>query len=148
MLQHQKHTLRVVSQRERSTTVQPCHLLHIKIIKLVTPYFPGMPVRCRKVLVQHQHNPAATATLLQAPPHPKSCTILNFVANGSAEMGLKILYLHLLLRQMQWLAEIHTTAFHQLRGSFKRWSCSCLLPSLVATSYTQHQGCCLLVFAC
>lgn len=87
-----------------------------------------MPVRCRKVLVQHQmHIPATTATLLQVSPRPKLCTILNFTANGLAEMGLKILHLHLLLRQMHWLAEIQATAFHQLQGSFKRWSSSCLL---------------------
>lgn len=40
---------------------------------------------------------------------------------------LHILHLHLLLRQMHCLAEIHTSAFHQLRGSFKRWSSSCQL---------------------
>lgn len=87
-----------------------------------------MPVRCRKAHVQHQmHIPATTATLLQASPRPKLRTILNLIANGLAEVGLKILHLHLLLRQMHWLAETHATAFHQLQGSFKRWSSSCLL---------------------
>lgn len=74
-----------------------------------------MPVRCHKVLVHHQmHIPATTATLLQVSPHSKLFIILNFIANGLAEMGLKILHLHLLLRHMHWLAEKHTTAFHQL----------------------------------
>lgn len=87
-----------------------------------------MPVRCCKALVRCQmHVPATTATLLQALPRPKLCTILSFIPNGLVGMRLEILHLHLLLRQMHWLAEIHAAAFHQLWGTFRCWSSSCLL---------------------
>lgn len=50
-----------------------------------------MPVGCRKALVQHSvHIRATTATLLQASPCPKLPTTLHLIANGLAEMGLKI----------------------------------------------------------
>lgn len=91
-----------------------------------------MPVRCCEALVPHQmHIPVATATLLWASPHPKLHTILNFTADSLVGMGLKILHLDMLLRQMHWLAEIQATAFHQRQGKLKHWPSSCLLTAQI-----------------
>lgn len=87
-----------------------------------------MPVRCRKVLVQHSmHIWATTATSpkpLLGRSYPPPYTSLP-MAWQRWVWRLHVLRFHLLLRQMHWLAELHACTFHQLQGSFKHWPSSC-----------------------